>query len=84
MKEYKREIERLNADLKANQKKSLNHDDHLRVVDAWWTQVIISITSLAIRLTRYSYSMKSDYLQRTISQTRMPIVRDLPMTVGLS
>lgn len=40
MQEYKREKTTLESQLKDVQKKSLDHDDHLRVVDAWWSQVI--------------------------------------------
>ena len=39
MLEYKREKATLEAQLKDIQKRSVDHDDHLRVVDAWWTQV---------------------------------------------
>jgi len=39
MQEYKREKTTLESQLKDVQKKSLDHDDHLRVIDAWWSQV---------------------------------------------
>jgi hypothetical protein len=39
MLEYKREKATLEAQLKDIQKRSANHDDHLRVIDAWWSQV---------------------------------------------
>jgi hypothetical protein len=39
MLEYKREKATLESQLKDIQKRSSDHDDHLRVVDAWWSQV---------------------------------------------
>jgi E3 ubiquitin-protein ligase BRE1 len=46
MREYKRERDTLESQLKDVQKKSLEHDDHLRIVDAWWTQVISPIVEI--------------------------------------
>lgn len=39
MLEYKREKATLETQLKDVQKRSADHDDHLRVIDAWWSQV---------------------------------------------
>jgi hypothetical protein len=39
MREYKREKATLEAQLKDVQKRSADHDDHLRIIDAWWSQV---------------------------------------------
>ena len=39
MLEYKREKATLESQLKDVQKRSVDHDDHLRVIDAWWSQV---------------------------------------------
>lgn len=39
MQEYKRERNMLEARVEQLDKRSAYHDDHLRVVDAWWTQV---------------------------------------------
>jgi len=39
MLEYKKEKGLLEAQLKDVQKKSTDHDDHLRIVDSWWSQV---------------------------------------------
>lgn len=39
MLEYKREKATLEARLEELDKRSTYHDDHLRVVDAWWVQV---------------------------------------------
>ncbi|KAI5819897.1 hypothetical protein BZA77DRAFT_123250 [Pyronema omphalodes] len=40
MQEYKRERNILEARLEDLDKRSVYHDDHLRIVDAWWTQVL--------------------------------------------
>lgn len=39
MLEFKREKATLESQLRDVQKRAADHDDHLRVVDAWWTQV---------------------------------------------
>lgn len=39
MREYKREKETLESQLRDVQRRSIDHDDHLRIIDAWWTQV---------------------------------------------
>ena len=39
MMEYKRERNILENRVEELDKKSVYHDDHLRIVDAWWTQV---------------------------------------------
>jgi hypothetical protein len=39
MLEYKREKATLESQLKDVQKRSSDHDDHLRIIDAWWSQV---------------------------------------------
>jgi hypothetical protein len=57
MLEYKREKATLEAQLKEVQKRSADHDDHLRVIDAWWSQVrsLSSIhAGVHILLTTYS------------------------------
>jgi hypothetical protein len=41
MLEYKREKATLETQLRDVQKRSVDHDDHLRVIDAWWTQVCL-------------------------------------------
>lgn len=52
MLEYKREKATLESQLKDVQKRSTDHDDHLRVIDAWWSQVIrLTLSRLAIVLT---------------------------------
>ncbi|RAL58545.1 hypothetical protein DID88_003993 [Monilinia fructigena] len=47
MLEYKREKATLESQLKNIQKKSTDHDDHLRIIDAWWTQLLEEVTLLA-------------------------------------
>lgn len=39
MLEYKREKTILESQLRDVQKRSADHDDHLRAVDGWWSQV---------------------------------------------
>ena len=39
MLEYKREKATLESQMKDVQKRAVDHDDHLRVIDAWWSQV---------------------------------------------
>jgi len=39
MREYKREKAALEAQLGTLEKKSAYHDDHLRMIDAWFSQV---------------------------------------------
>jgi hypothetical protein len=58
MQEYKRERNTLEEQLNEMTKRSTFHDDHLRIIDAWWKQVSVfvalpSVPSGAfIRLTR--------------------------------
>jgi len=40
MLEYKREKATLESHLKEVQKRAVDHDDHIRVIDAWFSQVI--------------------------------------------
>ncbi|RDW84747.1 hypothetical protein BP6252_02337 [Coleophoma cylindrospora] len=47
MLEYKREKATLESQLKDIQKRSVDHDKHLRVVDAWWSQVLDEVKLLA-------------------------------------
>ncbi|KAE8446683.1 hypothetical protein EG329_011727 [Mollisiaceae sp. DMI_Dod_QoI] len=46
MLEYKREKDTAESQLKDVQKRALDHDDHLRVVDAWWTQLLDEVRLL--------------------------------------
>ncbi|KAI1815287.1 E3 ubiquitin-protein ligase-like protein [Poronia punctata] len=47
MLEYKREKATLESRLEEAEKRSSYHDDHLRVVDAWWIQLLQEISLLA-------------------------------------
>ncbi|KIV80505.1 hypothetical protein PV11_08001 [Exophiala sideris] len=47
MQEYKREKSTLESQLKDMRKKSRYHDDHLRIIDSWFQQVIDEVKSLA-------------------------------------
>ena len=39
MREYKREKDALESHMREVQKKAVDHDDHIRVINAWWDQV---------------------------------------------
>ncbi|KAH7360917.1 BRE1 E3 ubiquitin ligase-domain-containing protein [Rhexocercosporidium sp. MPI-PUGE-AT-0058] len=47
MLEYKREATSLQSQVKELQKRATDHDDHLRVADQWWTQLLDEVTLLA-------------------------------------
>ncbi|KAH6719598.1 BRE1 E3 ubiquitin ligase-domain-containing protein [Leptodontidium sp. MPI-SDFR-AT-0119] len=47
MLEYKRECATLQSQVKDLQKRSTDHDDHLRIADQWWTQLLDEVTLLA-------------------------------------
>ena len=50
MREYKREKDTLESHLREVQKKAVDHDDHIRVINAWWDQVFRpSIYDLSIQ-----------------------------------
>jgi len=46
MREYKREKDTLESQLRDVQKRSVDHDDHLRIIDAWWTQLLDEVKLL--------------------------------------
>ena len=64
MREYKREKDTLESQLRDVQKRSVDHDDHLRIIDAWWTQVL-TFPAYSIFRQRLiwlgSYSTKSNF-----------------------
>ncbi|KAM7199861.1 ubiquitin ligase [Rhypophila sp. PSN 637] len=47
MLEYKREKSNLEARLQEVEKRALHHDDHIRLMDAWWLQFLQEIELLA-------------------------------------
>ncbi|KAI5790110.1 BRE1 E3 ubiquitin ligase-domain-containing protein [Geopyxis carbonaria] len=47
MQEYKRERNVLEARIEELDKRSAYHDDHLRVMDAWWTQLLDEVRLIA-------------------------------------
>src|SRR5258708_2804588 len=47
MQEYKREKNTLEAQLKEMRKKARYHDDHLRIIDSWFQQVIDEVKVIA-------------------------------------
>ncbi|KAI0145805.1 ubiquitin ligase protein BRE1 [Hypoxylon sp. NC0597] len=46
MLEYKREKNTLEAQLDEVQKKSIHHDDHIRIIDNWWLQLLQEVELL--------------------------------------
>jgi hypothetical protein len=74
MLEYKREKATLESQLKDIQKRSVDHDDHLRVIDAWWSQVISAHPRSLVKADEYSCWTKLDSLPRTRFRNQMPIV----------
>lgn len=61
MLEYKREKATLESELRDIRKRAVNHDDHLRVVDAWWSQLLDEVTLLAKGQTTKSFSMENPF-----------------------
>lgn len=53
MLEYKREKATLESQLRDIQKRSVEHDDHLRIVDAWWTQVCKTFAALLYDVSNF-------------------------------
>lgn len=47
MLEYKREKSTLEARLSELEQSSTDHDDHLRILDAWWLQLVQEVSQLA-------------------------------------
>ncbi|KAK0124646.1 E3 ubiquitin-protein ligase bre1, variant 2 [Cadophora gregata] len=47
MLEYKREAATFQSQVKELQKRATDHDDHLRVADQWWSQLLDEVTLLA-------------------------------------
>lgn len=47
MREYKREKNLVDAELKEVEKRAKHHDDHLRIIDAWFDQVIDEVKILS-------------------------------------
>jgi hypothetical protein len=59
MQEYKREKSKLEVRIQEIQQKSIHHDDHVRVIDAWLLQVRLSYREMNERML-----MKSSYCKR--------------------
>lgn len=62
MTEYKREKALLESELKDVRKRSADHDDHLRVVDAWWSQLLDEVTLLTKNSTPSSVNIDGSLL----------------------
>ena len=53
MQEYKRSCSAMETRLEELQRRSVRHDDHLRVVDAWWIQLLQELTLIVDRQVPY-------------------------------
>jgi E3 ubiquitin-protein ligase BRE1 len=62
MTEYKREKALLESELKDIRKRSVDHDDHLRVVDAWWSQLLDEVTLLTKNSAPSSFNIDGSLL----------------------
>ncbi|KAI4177818.1 MAG: hypothetical protein LQ343_000282 [Gyalolechia ehrenbergii] len=70
MQEKRRECTTLDAENKALRKSSEYHDDHLRTIDAWFTQLLDEVAILANRVDRIdSFSAFPSALLSTDNQT---------------
>lgn len=49
MQEYKRSCSAMETRLEELQRRGAHHDDHLRVVDAWWIQLLQEMTLIVDR-----------------------------------
>lgn len=47
MQEYKRTVSTLETSLEEMERRSIYHDDHLRIIDAWWIQLLQEVKLLA-------------------------------------
>jgi E3 ubiquitin-protein ligase BRE1 len=47
MQEYSRKAQTAESRLEELHKRSVHHDDHLRIVDAWWRQILEELELLA-------------------------------------
>ena len=51
MQEYSRRATTAESRLEELHKRSVHHDDHLRIIDAWWLQVSICLETRSIQRT---------------------------------
>lgn len=61
MNEYKREVQTLESELRDTRKRAGDADDHLRVVDAWWTQLLDEVTLLTRNDAPASYKLDTKF-----------------------
>jgi E3 ubiquitin-protein ligase BRE1 len=47
MREYKREKNTIEAELREFEKRSKHHDDHLRIIDTWFDQVSTCVACIS-------------------------------------
>ena len=62
MTEYKREKALLESELKDVRKRSIHHDDHLRAVDAWWSQLLDEVMLLTKNTVPESFNIDGSLL----------------------
>ncbi|CEJ89341.1 Putative RING-12 protein [[Torrubiella] hemipterigena] len=65
MQEYSRKAATAESRLEAAEKKAIHHDDHLRIIDAWWRQVLEELQLLADGKISASSDIASNYLSGT-------------------
>lgn len=84
MREYKREKDTLESHLREAQKKAVDHDDHIRVINTWWDQVRIFALSICWCRLIYvdSYLTKSSFLLKMRFRP-MLILKVSPLTKSL-
>jgi hypothetical protein len=77
MQEYSRKAQTAESRLEELHKRSVHHDDHLRIIDAWWRQVSAPAASLMKKqLTRGSCLKRWNcWLNQLSSWSRAKLVR---------
>jgi E3 ubiquitin-protein ligase BRE1 len=79
MQEYSRKAATAEARLEELHKRSVHHDDHIRIVDAWWRQVCTFATML------FAASICSRHVKHAASnQFAIADVRRTRITSGIS
>lgn len=61
MNEYKRECQILESELKDIKKRAGDSSDHLRIVDAWWTQLLDEVTLLTKNAAPESFKLDAPF-----------------------
>lgn len=61
MNEYKRECQTLESEMKDIKKRAGDSSDHLRIVDAWWTQLLDEVTLLTKNAAPASFKLDTPF-----------------------